>query len=222
MSLAYKAHNKNSSFIVAIDGTAASGKSLVSSMLADKFSLSHIESGMYYRMFAYRCLQESVSDVDRCDVSALLALNDPFNTEGLDVLVLKNEKIGVLASELATIKELRYVVNQHINKLLESNNRLVVEGRDISTVVLPNADLKIFMMADINVRAVRRYEQIYSRDICVDFSTVLSGMQARDIRDSTRDLSPLSATTDGLVINTTSLSPEDVLMKIDEFIYSCG
>ena len=217
MSLEEKANNKNLDFKIALDGPSASGKGLIGSMLAKEFDLKYVQSSIVYRGLASVCIEEGI---DPGDIEAVIitAENEDIisRTKGVDLNV---ELIGDVASKISTIGRVRTSLTKYLTNLMSDTPRIIMEGRDIGTVVAPDADVKIFISADVEVRAMRRYKQLQLEGKDCILGDVLDLLKKRDARDSNRSAAPLKAADDALVIDTSNLEPSEVVLKIKEFIY---
>ena len=216
MQLSEKMYNQDNDFVVALDGPSASGKGLIGSMLAEEFGLKYVQSSIVYRGLAYICLQDNISPDDFDSVIKLSATVDVVaQTYGVD---LNLEIIGDVASKISSIVQVRRNLGHYLKKLIETTPRIVMEGRDIGTVIAPNADLKIFITANVQVRAARRFKQLRLEGKECILSDVLDLLKSRDKRDRLRSAAPLKAAADALVIDTSDLAPADVIQKIKDFV----
>jgi cytidylate kinase len=217
MGLAKKANNKSLSFVVALDGPSASGKGHVGNMLAQEFGLKYVQSSIVYRGLALICFED---DIDPGDINAVIfaAKNEDViaRSEGRDLNI---EIIGDIASKISVIPEVRQSLTDYLKNVVAGTPRIIMEGRDIGTVVAPTADVKIFISANVEVRAMRRYKQLQLEGKDCIISDVLELLKARDERDSNRTVAPLVAAEGALVIDTSELTPELVVQKIKEYIY---
>jgi CMP/dCMP kinase len=217
MSLIEKANNKNLSFVIALDGPSASGKGHVGNMLAQEFGLKYVQSSIVYRGLALICFEDGI---DPSDINAVIfaAQNENIiaRSRGRDLNI---EIIGDIASKISVIYEVRESLTSYLKSVVADTPRIIMEGRDIGTVVAPNADVKIFISANVEVRAMRRYKQLQLEGKDCILSDVLELLKARDERDSNRTIAPLVAAEGALVIDTSELSPELIVQKIKEFIY---
>ena len=136
--------------------------------------------------------------------------------KGVDLNI---ELIGDFASKISTINSVRTSLTKYLSNLMNDTPRIIMEGRDIGTVVAPDADVKIFISADVEVRAMRRYKQLQLEGKDCILGDVLDLLKKRDARDSNRSAAPLKAADDALVIDTSKLEPSEVILKIKEFIY---
>lgn len=217
MSLEEKANNKNLDFKIALDGPSASGKGLIGNMLAEEFGLKYVQSSIVYRGLAYVCMEDAI-DADNIEDVIRAAKNEDIisRVKGVDLNV---ELIGDFASKISTINSVRTSLTKYLSSLMIDTPRIIMEGRDIGTVVAPDADAKIFISADVEVRAMRRYKQLQLEGKDCILGDVLDLLKKRDARDSNRNAAPLKAADDALVIDTSKLEPSEVILKIKEFIY---
>ena len=217
MNLTEKANNKNLDFKIALDGPSASGKGLIGSMLAKEFSLKYVQSSIIYRGLAFVCIEDGI-DPDNIDAVMHASENEDVISR-VKRIDLNTELIGDIASKISTIPGVRTNLTKYLINLMNNTPRIVMEGRDIGTVVAPDADVKIFISADVQVRAMRRYKQLQSEGKDCILDDVLDLLKKRDARDSNRNVAPLKAADDALVIDTSELNPSEVILKIKEFIY---
>ncbi|WP_316355286.1 (d)CMP kinase [Candidatus Trichorickettsia mobilis] len=204
-------------FVIALDGPSASGKGLIGKMLAQFFSLQYFQSSLLYRGLAWMCINAGIDPENKLEVIKLLS-TDP------DILLvtakadLSDEYVGEYASKIATIPEVRTELNKYQIKLIADIPRIIMEGRDIATVIAPKADLKIFLTADVAIRAERRYKQLQLEGKKYILDEIRHQLITRDLRDQERNIAPLTQTADALVIDTSNLMPDVVIAKIEEFI----
>ncbi len=216
MSLLDKAYDNNLNFVVALDGPSASGKGHIGSLIAEEFSLTYVSSSIVYRGLAYICLQEKVAVDDEIKIIELSQNADIISrTKDVDLNV---ETIGEFASKISVLPQVRQNLGFYLKKLIQTTHRIIMEGRDIGTVVAPNADLKIFITASAEVRAIRRYKQLlWSGKDCI-LSDVLDLLRSRDERDISRKVAPLVPASEACVIDTTNLTPHQVVQKIKDIV----
>ena len=202
--------------ILAIDGPSGSGKSTVAKRLASELGFNYLDTGATYRAFAYLAFY-AADDLD--DIEELLDLLDGFDLEYFDGKVfvnrkdvsekIRSENISQVASKIAQIKELRSYLVRWQQEWVEFNGSSVVEGRDTTTVVFPNARLKIFLTADDKVRSLRR-----SLEINKDVDSVQKNILERDSRDSNRAESPLMVATNAVVLDSTNKQIDEIVEEI--------
>jgi cytidylate kinase len=210
---------------IAIDGYSACGKSTLAKDLAKKLSFIFIDSGAMYRGVALYCLQNNLFDADGTpkQVEIIQALknitlsfqliNDKncllLNGKNVEELIRGNE-VAAVVSKIATIKEVRVklVMEQQI---MGENGGIVMEGRDIGSVVFPNAELKLFITASQEIRAQRRFLELKSKGIEAKIESISSNLAERDLMDSSRKESPLIQVADAIVMDNSQLTREEQL-----------
>lgn len=183
-------------FTVAIDGPAAAGKGTISKAVAAHFGLAHLDTGLLYRAVGARVL---------VGVDAIDAARD-LRAEDLDGDALRTADIAQAASRAAAIPEVRAALVDFQRAFATRQGGAVLDGRDIGTVICPDAAVKLFVTARAEVRAQRRFEELSDKGAATDFATVLADVKARDERDSSRATAPLVAADDAVLIDTSDLS----------------
>lgn len=206
--------------IIAVDGPAASGKGLLSTLIAKKLDLVRLDTGLLYRAVG-QALPDSV-DL-KIDKKIVINAAKNLKISDLENPALKSENSGVVASKVAVIPEVRQYLlkfQQKFGKKPPFGKRgVVLDGRDIGTVVFPNADHKIFLTADANIRAQRRFAELGKKGIKVKYSRVLDDIISRDERDMERDISPLVMAEDAFLIDSSNLKPNQVLDIAIKYIF---
>lgn len=214
-------------FKLAIDGPAASGKSTISSKLAKQLGWTHIDTGSMYRAVTLLALEKKIDLENESEYSFI---ND------IDIKYLNNK---IYIDNRDVTKEIRdFVVNQNVSlvssfasvrkKMVELQKKaaqtgnIVMDGRDIGTVVLPDADLKIFLTASVDERSKRRYKDHLNKGDNPLLTTVKSDLITRDLKDTTRQESPLKKAEDAVILDTTNLSIDEVVKKIIDLIENKG
>ena len=211
--------------IIAIDGPSGAGKSTLGRMLARELNLLYIDTGSMYRAVALAVLESSISASDDVAVGSLAGRididlqGDPDSLRvtlgGVDVTdQIRSEEVTHLSSVISTIPEVRRAMVARQREL--GKRGAVLNGRDIGTVVFPDADVKFFLTALPHARAERRFNEERALDSQVDFEATFADMIERDRRDSTRVDSPLKAADDAIVVDSTGLSIAEVLKKMLE------
>ncbi|MGH2958658.1 MAG: (d)CMP kinase [Solirubrobacterales bacterium] len=196
--------------IIAIDGPAGAGKSTVSRAVAEALGATYLDSGAMYRVVAFKTL--SGSDAASAARSTMIGLGEKVTADGIDVTeLIRTPEVAARASEVAQLPLVREALVGQQRKLLADGRDWVAEGRDIGTVVAPDAELKIFLTADPAARAERR-----ASELGLDVAEVAAEQAERDERDTTRDDSPLVAAPDAIEIDTTGLTIEQVVARITE------
>ncbi|MEG0254297.1 MAG: (d)CMP kinase [Vagococcus sp.] len=215
---------------IAIDGPASAGKSTVAKILAKKNSFIYCDTGAMYRALTLSALENNVNlDSEEELLSLLNKLTISFNhqEDGQHVFVnnedvtlaIRNNTVTNSVSKVSAYKSIREEMVIRQQKIAESNS-IVMDGRDIGTVVLPNADLKIFLIASVVERAERRYKENISKGIETDFDELKKEIADRDHYDSTRKNSPLVQAEDAILVDTSGLNIGEVVLKIENLIQS--
>jgi len=210
--------------IITIDGPAGSGKSTVSRLLAVRLKLLYLDTGAMYRAVALQAKRERVDLKDREKISRICRdLDLHFETlDGATRLFLGTEDISaairspemdMLSSAISALKEVREAMTL-LQRKMAGHGRVVAEGRDMGTVVFPDADYKFFVNADPGVRAGRRYRERLGRGEAVSLGEVEKELRKRDEQDMTRALAPLVPAKDAVIIDTTTLTVEEVVEKM--------
>jgi cytidylate kinase len=188
--------------IIAIDGPAASGKGTLAKRLAEHYGLRHLDSGSIYRAVAKALLDAGHAPDDRARAVAAAQALDPAR---LDEPALKNQAIGDAASMASAIPGVRSALVDFQRRFGRTPPGAVVDGRDIGTVIFPDADVKIFVTASPEIRAARRMAELKAAGVTVDAADVLADILRRDERDSTRVAAPLKRAPDAHLLDTTHL-----------------
>ena len=213
------------SFIVAIDGPAGSGKGTITRIVGEKLKLVNIDTGATFRCVALNMIQKNVSINDEENLEKLLKeidieikTNGKIYLNGEDVTKrIRENDVNSLVSPISVIPMVR-------NRLLEIQRKIakgkdvIMEGRDIGTVVFPNADVKIYLDATAEERAKRRVLQNKENGIASSYNEVLAGIKDRDKRDSTREIAPLKRAEDAIYVDTTNMNIENVVKEIVNII----
>lgn len=217
--------------IIAIDGPSGAGKSTLGRMLARALNLLYIDTGSMYRAVALAVMESSISATDDVAVGSLAARvdidlrGDPDSLRvtlgGVDVTdLIRSEEITELSSVISTIPEVRRAMVARQREMGERG--AVLNGRDIGTVVFPDADVKFFLTAVPQERATRRFNEERAQDPNADFEETFADMAERDARDSTRADSPLKAADDAIVVDSTGLSIDQVFERMMSHVEKKG
>lgn len=216
------------SFIVAIDGPAGSGKGTITKLVGQKMNLINIDTGAMYRCVTLECLNQNVKveEIDKI-YKILEKINIEFKKENDKELVYLNGKdvtekirsteINSNVAKYAAIKIVRDKITP-LQRKMGASKDIIMEGRDIGTVVFPNADIKIFLDCSIEERAKRRYLQNQEKGIKCTYEEVLNSIKERHKLETERDIAPLIKAEDAIYIDTTTLTIEEVSNKIIELI----
>ena len=210
--------------IITVDGPAGSGKSTVSRLLAKRLKYLYLDTGAMYRAVALQAKRESVDLKDRVKISRLCRdLDLHFKTvDGKTRIFLGSEDISaairspemdMLSSAISAIKEVRQAMTL-LQRKMAGQGGVVAEGRDMGTVVFPDADCKFFVDADSGVRAGRRYRERLERGEAVSMGEVEKELRKRDDQDTNRALAPLAPAKDAVIMDTTNMTVEEVVEKM--------
>ena len=212
---------------IAIDGPAGAGKSTLAKALAAELGFLYVDTGAIYRTVGLFVYRKGVEPHDESAVAALfgeIGVDMSYGEDGLQHMLLNGEDVTKAIRE-HIISDYASIVSAHPSVrafLLEKQRDLarrydvIMDGRDIGTVVLPHADLKIFLTASVEVRANRRYLELQQRGEQVEFDAVLKDMRERDARDSNRAAAPLRQAEDAIRLDTTELELDESLKKLTE------
>ena len=211
-------------YLIAIDGPAGSGKGTVAKLISKKLNLNYLDSGAIYRVIALNAIMNNISTNE---VQKLISLVDRINMKFEDEDIFLNNKvitdkirtseISKFSSEIAVYPKLRDSI-LNLQRSFYHGNGLVAEGRDMTTVVFPNADLKVYLDASPHERANRRYKQLILKGNNVNIHDLTSDIEARDKRDKQRKASPLKIADEAKVLNTDDLTIGQTVDKILAFI----
>jgi len=191
--------------IIAIDGPAASGKGTLAKRVAAHFGLAHLDTGLLYRAVA-RDLRRRGEALD--DVTAAAAAAAGLDPQSLDDPALREPGLGEAASVVAGIPEVRAAMLAYQRSFARCPEGAVLDGRDIGTVVLPEADVKLYVTASPEIRAERRYREKLGRGEAAVLAVVLEDIRRRDERDAGRDVSPMRVAADAFLLDTSNLDIE--------------
>lgn len=211
-------------YIIALDGPAGSGKSTIAKVIAKNFGLTYLDTGAMYRMVALYILENNIDFTNITDVENILnnikvdIIDDKFILNDKDVsLEIRTPEVTKIVSPVSAIKAVR-VKLVDLQRDISKGKKVILDGRDIGTVVFPNADLKIFLVASPEERAKRRVKDYASKGITEDFETVLKDILERDHTDSTRKESPLKKAEDAIEVDTSFLNIEESVQAISNLI----
>ena len=213
--------------IIAIDGPAGAGKSTIAKKVADSLGYVYIDTGAMYRAFTYELLTSSISLSDIEEINKVLEKtniefkNNEIFLNNLNVTnEIRSKNVTANVSAVSAIPQVREkLVN--LQRKIASENNSILDGRDIGTVVFPNAELKIFLTASVKIRALRRYNELIAKDRNIDINEIEAEIEKRDKLDSSRETSPLIKAADAIEIDTSDLSIDEVantILKLAEEI----
>lgn len=211
--------------VLTIDGPSGAGKGAVSAAIARRLGWNVLDSGAVYRAVALASLDQGIEAEDEASLVRLaqnLVLDFEPGQDGIEVVLdghrvgalLRSEAVSVRASRVAAISALRDALLQ-LQRATRRRPGLVADGRDMGTVVFPDADLKIFLDASVEERANRRYKQLKTKGESVKLSRLFRDMQERDRRDREREVAPTVPAADAVSVDSTHLSLEQVIDRID-------
>ena len=189
--------------IIAIDGPAASGKGTLARRLAERYRLPHLDTGLLYRATAASLLH---NDRDLNDVDAAVSAARGLSLIDFDEPALRGREMGEAASIVAAMPEVRATLIRAQREFAHRPGGAVLDGRDIGTVICPDADVKIFVTASAATRAQRRALELAGRGVRVDYAAILEDIQKRDKRDAERAEAPMKAAADAKTLDTTRLN----------------
>jgi CMP/dCMP kinase len=214
--------------VITIDGPAGAGKSTVSKALARKLSFIYLDTGALYRTIAYKVLNNGILPGDEKAISDLCRQSKIYlkNMDGnLNVFIdnenvtdkIRNEEVGLLASTVSAIPIVRKTLLSIQRKAGEKGG-LVAEGRDMGTVVFPNADCKFYLDASVEERTRRRYNELIALGKSADYNEIERDLNVRDKQDRGRDIAPLMASQDAIIVDSTNKSVADVVEQLMSII----
>ncbi|HIS90106.1 MAG TPA: (d)CMP kinase [Candidatus Faecisoma merdavium] len=211
--------------IVAIDGPAGSGKGTIASILSKKLNLVNIDTGATYRCVALKVLRNKLNIDDKEEIIKLsnnidirFDINNNVYLDGIDVTKeIRSKEVTNIVSPISSIVEVRKNMVDLQRRLGNSNN-VVMEGRDITTVVFPNADFKFYLDATLEERVKRRYKEYKEKNIEMSYEEVYENIKNRDYNDSHKEVGSLMRTKDQIYIDSTNLTIEEVTNKFMEVL----
>jgi cytidylate kinase len=210
---------------IAIDGPSASGKSTIAKALAKRLNYTHLDTGAMYRACTYKALKNKINTNSEDDLVKMV--NDSHFTfddlghihlDGKDISAkIRSKDIDLLTSTIAQFPKLRESL-VHIQQTIAKDKGYILDGRDIGSVVLPDAEVKIFQTASIESRAKRRYKDYKDKGIDIDYQTIYDEIKLRDAQDQNRMHSPLIKTDDAYLLDTSELNIEESVEKVYEIV----
>ena len=214
--------------VIAIDGPGGSGKGTITTRLANHLGWHFLDSGALYRLTALAVMKKQVPPDDKVALGEIAAnLDICFETSGRDVRALldgqdvsdrlRAEETGVLASRIAAVPAVRAALAERQRRFRQPPG-LVADGRDMGTVIFPDAKLKIFLTASAEIRAERRYKQLKEKGESVNLTRLRREIKARDLRDKSRNIAPLRPAEDAVIIDSSELNIDEVFNKVVSLI----
>ena len=205
---------KKIKLLVACDGGAATGKTTAAKLLSQKYNLHLLSSGLLYRYISYKLLSKKKllnKNIYIKKISKNITLNKLKNNK------LFNQNVTLYAYEIAKSKKIRMLLKKY-QKNFAKQNHVCIEGRDIGSVICPNADIKLFFKCNLKIRANRRWSEYRKNNSKITLSEVKKALKTRDYSDINRKYSPLRASKDSIVIDTSKLSKKQMLNKISKIV----
>ena len=219
-------------FIVAIDGPGGSGKGTITKIISKKLGLVNIDTGAMYRCVTLKCLENNINEKQVEEIEKILEMikieikrngeEQKIYLNGEDVSEkIRTFEVDNLVAEIATVKCVREKLTNFQRKMGASQN-IIMEGRDIGTAVFPNADIKIYLDASLEERAMRRYKQNIEKGIKCEYQDVLNNIAKRQELTENREIAPLRKAEDAIYIDTSDMQIEQVVEKIIKSIEEKG
>lgn len=210
---------------IAIDGPSGVGKSTIADIVAEKLNMKHLDTGAMYRCVAYSTLKENIDPKNNEEVGKIMdTLHIDFTQDNHVLLngedVTKEIRMNdvsmraSITSQLSVVRKKLVSLQQQVCK----DKGFIVDGRDICSTVLPDAEVKIYMTASSKARAQRRYDEYISKGIDADYETIYQDIVARDYQDTHREISPLKKASDATEIDTSSLTIDEVVEKVLDLV----
>ena len=209
---------------VAIDGPGGAGKSTIAKLVADKYGLDYVDTGAMYRAIALKAIRSDVAQDDDAALAVMLG-DTEIDFDGTRILLdgedisslIRTQEVSMAASNVSKVGCVREKVSGLCRTMAETKN-LVMDGRDIGTNVIKDAEVKIFLTATAEVRAQRRYDQLVEAGKEADYDTILEEIEARDYQDTHRELNPLKQADDAVFLDTSFMTIEEVVEFISKII----
>ena len=216
-------------FVVAIDGPSGTGKGTITKLIAKEMGLLNIDTGAMYRSLALKCLKLGINTLEEkeriIEIAKNINIEIQHNEENQEIFLdgenvtkeIRTKEVTAFSSLVSSIPEVREIM-VYMQRKMAQNKDIIMEGRDITTVVFPNADVKIYLDASLEERAKRRYKENKEKGIQGTFEETLKAMEKRDYDDTHREVAPLRIAEGAVVIDTTKLTIEEVNKKVKEII----
>lgn len=206
--------------IVAVDGPAGAGKGTIAKLIARKLNFDHIDTGTYYRGLALLCLEHGI---DMMMVENIIKEGENLDRSILSSPNLRQENVAQWASRIAVYPEIRELVTRLIRKHTAQSHYIgvVLDGRDVGSVIFPNAPCKLFLTASAEVRAKRRHNELEQKGETLSYEEVLHEIQERDYRDFNRTHAPLKPAENAFILETTNLTIDEAGEIASNFILKC-
>ena len=219
----------NGFYSIAIDGPGGAGKSSLAKRLSAAFNFIYIDTGAIYRTVGLAAHRKGIDSKNENDIALILPelkIGMVYNENGEQCMILNGEdvskdirmpEISLLASDVATLPVVRSFLLETQRKFARENN-VIMDGRDIGTVVLPEAELKIYLTADVHIRAERRLKELLQKGVEANFEDVLEEMKQRDWQDMNREIAPLKQADDAIVVDTSEIDVDESFKVLCELV----
>jgi cytidylate kinase len=212
--------------IIAIDGPAAAGKSTVAKLVAKQLNITYIDTGAMYRAFTLYVMRQGVDPQNQAAAEAFIA-NVKITLSPTGEVFLNGENVALEIREPKVSSQVSYIASYKAIRLalvdaqrhMAGNQSVVMDGRDIGTYVLPDANIKIFQIASVETRAVRRYEENLAKGIVCTLDSVEEDLRHRDYIDSHREFAPLKPASDSILIDTSFMTVNEVVERILDIVH---
>jgi 3-phosphoshikimate 1-carboxyvinyltransferase len=219
LAMTAETHASNRRLVIAVDGPAASGKGTLARRLANHFGTEYLDTGSLYRAVGMRVLY---ADQDPKNVAAAIAAARAIQPQDMANPKLRGERIGQAASIVSAYPEVRQALLEYQHAFAANPRGAVLDGRDIGTVICPDADVKFFITASLEARAKRRHRELQDYGVTVDYQSVYDDLVERDERDATRATAPMLPAEDALIVDTSEMSMNDVFTLALQLIANRG
>ena len=200
--------------VVAIDGPAGSGKGTIAKEVSSFYDFPHLDSGILYRSVALLYQESGKKDFNDNDI---LALSNSLNLKEIDLDKIRNKEIDEISSRISSIISVRESLKKfqlNFKKINNEKKGIVVDGRDITTVIFPEAEVKFYITASLEKRADRRFKELEGNDVKIEKKLLIKELQKRDQRDMERSTAPLKVAEDAFILDTSELTIDEVMVKV--------
>ncbi len=200
--------------VVAIDGPAGSGKGTIAKEVSSFYDFPHLDSGILYRSVALLYQESGKKDFNDNDI---LALSNSLNLKEIDLDKIRNKEIDEISSRISSIISVRESLKKfqlNFKKINNEKKGIVVDGRDITTVIFPEAEVKFYITASLEERADRRFKELERNDVKIEKKLLIKELQKRDQRDMERSTAPLKVAEDAFILDTSELTIDEVMVKV--------
>ena len=200
--------------VVAIDGPAGSGKGTIAKEVSSFYNFPHLDSGILYRSVALLYQESGKKDFNDNDI---LALANSLNLKEIDLDKIRNKEIDEISSRISSIISVRESLKKfqlNFKKINNEKKGIVVDGRDITTVIFPEAEVKFYITASLEKRADRRFKELERNDVKIEKKLLIKELQKRDQRDMERSTAPLKVAEDAFILDTSELTIDEVMVKV--------